>query len=85
MTAKCQKCGAVFEYAMGISLIHVGPLKYIRCPACGKRSMMNTALRPCRLAGASAGSGEATGRLVSSRLSSLTRGNHVKDTEQCSE
>ena len=45
MTAKCPKCGAVFEYGMGLSLVHIGSLKYIKCPACGKRSMMNTALR----------------------------------------
>ena len=40
---KCKKCGAVFEYeykAMA-SLVHLGPYKYIACPACGKSSLMN--------------------------------------------
>lgn len=45
MTAKCSKCGAVFEYKAGISLIHVGAWKYTKCPACGKSSMMNTSLQ----------------------------------------
>lgn len=42
MRAKCPKCGAVFEAEMAFSLVHVGSLKYIKCPACGKRSMMKT-------------------------------------------
>jgi len=41
MRAKCPKCGAVFEVKPGISLIHVGPWRYTKCPACGKSSMMN--------------------------------------------
>jgi DNA-directed RNA polymerase subunit RPC12/RpoP len=41
MRAKCPKCGAVFEVGMGPSLIHIGSLRYTKCPACGKRSMMN--------------------------------------------
>ena len=44
MRAKCPKCGAVFERAMMPSLIHVGSLKYIKCPSCGKRSLMNTSV-----------------------------------------
>ena len=44
---KCKKCGAVFEIgsasavAQG-SLVHVGPYHLIKCPACGKRNMMDT-------------------------------------------
>jgi DNA-directed RNA polymerase subunit RPC12/RpoP len=40
---KCNKCGAVFEYDYKPldSLVHVGPLKWIKCPACGKRSFFN--------------------------------------------
>jgi predicted nucleic-acid-binding Zn-ribbon protein len=41
MRAKCPKCGAVFEVEVGLSLVHVGPWRYTKCPACGKRSMMN--------------------------------------------
>jgi hypothetical protein len=41
LRAKCPKCGAVFEVALGISPIHVGPWRYTKCPACGKKSMMN--------------------------------------------
>jgi predicted Zn finger-like uncharacterized protein len=41
MRAKCPKCSAVFEVAPGLSLIHAGPYRYVKCPACGKRSMMN--------------------------------------------
>ena len=40
---KCKKCGNVFEYEyqpLG-SLIHLGPYKRIRCPACGKSSWFN--------------------------------------------
>ncbi len=44
---KCKKCGSVFEvsnasaFAQG-ALLHVGPYHLIQCPACGKRSLMNT-------------------------------------------
>ena len=40
---KCKKCGAVFEYNYKPldSLVHVGPYKIIKCPACGKNSFMN--------------------------------------------
>jgi hypothetical protein len=44
---KCKKCGNVFEIgnasaaAQGL-LLHVGPYHLIKCPACGKRSMMDT-------------------------------------------
>jgi len=42
MRAKCPKCGAVFEVKLGLSLVHVGPYRLTKCPACGKFSMMNT-------------------------------------------
>jgi ribosomal protein S27AE len=40
---KCKKCGAVFEYEYKPldSFLHVGPLKWIKCPACGKSSFFN--------------------------------------------
>jgi predicted RNA-binding Zn-ribbon protein involved in translation (DUF1610 family) len=41
MRAKCPKCGNVFEFEYGIALIHMGPYAYMKCPACGKRTMMN--------------------------------------------
>ena len=41
MRGKCPKCGAVFNIKMGLSVLHVGPYRLTKCPACGKRSMMN--------------------------------------------
>ena len=41
MRAKCPKCGAVFEVNLGPSLVHLGPWRSTRCPACGKRSITN--------------------------------------------
>ncbi|MGA2665621.1 MAG: hypothetical protein ABSF83_11825 [Nitrososphaerales archaeon] len=41
MRGKCPKCGAVFAIKPMPSLIHVGPWRYTKCPACGKSSMMN--------------------------------------------
>jgi hypothetical protein len=40
---KCKKCGAVFEQGTGGALLapHIGPLHYIKCPACGKSSWLN--------------------------------------------
>ncbi len=40
---KCKKCGSVFEYEYqpSGSLVHFGPYKLIRCPACGKNSFFN--------------------------------------------
>lgn len=40
---KCKKCGAVFEQGLGGAVLapHVGPLHYVKCPACGKRSWLN--------------------------------------------
>ncbi|MDG6901316.1 MAG: hypothetical protein JRM80_05080 [Nitrososphaerota archaeon] len=42
MRAKCPKCGAVFERTTMMSLVHLGSLKLVKCPSCGKRSMMDT-------------------------------------------
>jgi len=41
MRAKCPKCHAVFEVDIGISLVHFGPWRSTKCPACGKRSITN--------------------------------------------
>ena len=41
MRAKCKKCGAVFDASRSISIFHIGPLKQLKCPACGKISLMN--------------------------------------------
>jgi hypothetical protein len=40
---KCKKCGAVFEYEYKVmsSLVHVGPYKIVKCPACEKNSFVN--------------------------------------------
>jgi hypothetical protein len=40
---KCKKCGAVFEQGLGGAVLapHLGPLHYIRCPACKKHSWLN--------------------------------------------
>ncbi len=40
---KCKKCCAVFEQGLGGVAIapHIGPLHYIKCPACQKRSWLN--------------------------------------------
>jgi rubredoxin len=40
---KCKKCGNVFEQGLGGALIapHIGPLHYIKCPACEKKSWFN--------------------------------------------
>jgi hypothetical protein len=40
---KCKKCCAVFEQGLGGAALapHVGPLHYVKCPACGKRSWLN--------------------------------------------
>jgi hypothetical protein len=40
---KCKKCNAVFEQGLGGAMFspHVGPLHYIKCPACGKHSWLN--------------------------------------------
>lgn len=41
MRAKCPKCHAVFEVSPVPSLVHMGPWRSTRCPACGKRSITN--------------------------------------------
>ncbi len=40
---KCKKCGNVFEHKYNPldSMVHLGPYKYIRCPACGKNGWFN--------------------------------------------
>ncbi|MCW4019318.1 MAG: hypothetical protein NWF00_11680 [Candidatus Bathyarchaeota archaeon] len=40
---KCKKCGAVYEQGFGGAALapHIGPLHYVKCPACGKRSWIN--------------------------------------------
>jgi DNA-directed RNA polymerase subunit RPC12/RpoP len=40
MRAKCSKCGNVSEAPLTISLVHIGTLRLMKCPACGKTSMM---------------------------------------------
>jgi hypothetical protein len=42
MRAKCPKCGVVFETPWQPTLVHIGSIKSLRCPACGQRSMMHT-------------------------------------------
>jgi hypothetical protein len=39
--AKCPKCNVVFDASNMFSGIHIGPLKQLKCPACGKVSLMN--------------------------------------------
>jgi rubredoxin len=40
---KCKKCGNVFEQGLGGAVLapHIGPLHYMKCPACGKSSWFN--------------------------------------------
>jgi hypothetical protein len=40
---KCKKCTAVFEQGVGGAVLapHLGPLHYVKCPACKKRSWLN--------------------------------------------
>jgi ribosomal protein S27E len=40
---KCKKCCNVFEQGFGGAVLapHIGPLHYVKCPACGKRSWLN--------------------------------------------
>ncbi|MCW3996595.1 MAG: hypothetical protein NWE98_10680 [Candidatus Bathyarchaeota archaeon] len=40
---KCKKCNNVFEQGLGGVMLspHIGPLHYVKCPACGKRSWLN--------------------------------------------
>ena len=43
---KCKKCKNVFEISTSSALaqgmlLHAGPYQLIKCPACGKRSLMN--------------------------------------------
>ncbi len=40
---KCKKCGKVFEKKLIVTVLtlHIGPLHYVKCPACGKNSWFN--------------------------------------------
>ncbi len=40
---KCKKCGNVFEQPLRGAVLapHLGPLHYIKCPACNKSSWLN--------------------------------------------
>ena len=40
---KCKKCNNIFEQGLGGAALapHIGPLHYVKCPACGKRSWLN--------------------------------------------
>jgi ribosomal protein S27E len=40
---KCKKCGAVFEQSLGGAVLspHLGPLHYVKCPACRKSCWLN--------------------------------------------
>jgi DNA-directed RNA polymerase subunit RPC12/RpoP len=40
MRAKCSKCGTVFDASRSFSAFHIGPLKQLKCPSCGKTSLM---------------------------------------------
>jgi ribosomal protein S27AE len=42
MRAKCKKCGNVFDSSRSFSVFHIGSLKALKCPACGKTSLMKT-------------------------------------------
>jgi|GEM_PF-576836 DNA-directed RNA polymerase subunit RPC12/RpoP len=42
MRAKCSKCGVVFDASRSFELVHIGTLKQIKCPSCGKISFMKT-------------------------------------------
>lgn len=42
MRAKCPKCGTVFETPWRPTLVHIGSIKLMKCPSCGKSSMMKT-------------------------------------------
>lgn len=45
MRAKCPKCGVVFEAPWHPTLVHIGSIKLLKCPACGKSSMMHTGVK----------------------------------------
>jgi hypothetical protein len=40
---KCKKCQNVYEQGLSGAILapHVGPLHYLKCPACGKKSWLN--------------------------------------------
>jgi hypothetical protein len=40
---KCKKCSAVYDQGLGSAVLapHIGPLHYVKCPACKKSSWLN--------------------------------------------
>ena len=40
--AKCPKCNAVFDASGNIPIVRLGPMRPLKCPACGKTSIMDT-------------------------------------------
>jgi hypothetical protein len=42
MHAKFPKCMAIFDASHMFSVIHFGPFKQLKCPSCGKVSLMNS-------------------------------------------
>jgi hypothetical protein len=40
---RCKKCGNVFEYEYHPldSMVHLGPIRWVRCPACRKSGFFN--------------------------------------------
>lgn len=45
MRSKCPKCGTVFETPWHQSFVNLGPWKYLKCPSCGKSSLMRTGVK----------------------------------------
>ena len=43
--AKCPKCGVVFDASRSLSLVHLGTMRQIKCPSCGRHSFMNTGVK----------------------------------------
>jgi DNA-directed RNA polymerase subunit RPC12/RpoP len=41
MRVKCSKCGNVSEAPLSLTLVHFGTSRYMKCPACGKRSFLS--------------------------------------------
>jgi hypothetical protein len=41
MRGKCPMCKAVFEIKPSHNLVYVGIMRFTKCPACGRQSVMN--------------------------------------------
>ncbi len=41
LRAKCPKCNAVFDASHSFPILRLGPKRPLKCPACGKTSLMN--------------------------------------------